>query len=99
MSAPDPLCLFDPSTNAVVDLLRPREGEAAALLRLAPFDPQLIVLPLREALRRRRNALAPAAAAAPSRGRVVPFGRGVRRPGRIAPPEPALGASGRKERA
>ena len=56
-------CVFDPTTLAVVDLVRPNESEVEALLRLAQHEPGLVVLPLSEALRR-RNAAAPRPAGA-----------------------------------
>lgn len=50
------LCVFDPTTNDVVDFLRRDESEVEALIRLAPRSLDLIVLPLAEALQRHGNA-------------------------------------------
>ena len=61
-------CVFDPTTNEVVDLLRRNESEVEALVRLAPYGLHLVVLPLDEA-RRRREAAARRPPVAIARGR------------------------------
>ncbi len=52
MPADDRSCVFNPTTNSVVDFLRPGESEVEALLRLAQDEPHLVVLPLDEARQR-----------------------------------------------
>ena len=56
MPTDDRLCIFDPTTNRIVDLLRRDESEVEALLRLAQHGLDLIVLPLAEAWQRHELA-------------------------------------------
>ncbi len=47
------LCVFNPDTNDIVDFLRHDESELEALVRLERRAPNLIVLPVHEALQHR----------------------------------------------
>lgn len=56
MRSKDRLCVFDPSTNTILDLLRADESEEQALVRLDQSGFDLVVLPLREAWHRHKLA-------------------------------------------
>jgi hypothetical protein len=47
------LCVFNPDTNDIVDFLRHDESELEALVRLERRAPNLIVLPVHQALQHR----------------------------------------------